>query len=69
MPAAAIPARFRPVADVALVTGRPKRTIRTWAANERVPSIKHRGQVLVDLVAAAALSEQTGRRNRTPNAA
>ncbi|WP_344941433.1 hypothetical protein [Actinomadura miaoliensis] len=58
------PARFRPVADVALVTGRPHRTIRTWARDGRIPSLRHRGRLLVDLVAAARLSEEAGRRTR-----
>ncbi|XVQ11188.1 hypothetical protein ACQP1W_01035 [Spirillospora sp. CA-255316] len=55
-------ARFRPVA---VVTQRPHRTIRNWAAAGRIERIDHRGTVLVDLVQAAALSERTGRRNRT----
>lgn len=59
-----IPPRFRPVADVVLVTGRPHRTIRTWAAAGRIASLKHRGRLLVDLPAAAKLSKQAGRRNR-----
>jgi len=61
--------RFRPVADVAFVTNRPHRTIRTWARTGRVPSVRRRGQVLVDLVAAARLSEQAGRRGRPTQAA
>jgi len=64
-----IPARFRPVADAALVTGRPHRTIRTWAARGRIASMKHRGRLFVDLVAAARLSEQAGRRGRPTQAA
>lgn len=63
-----IPARFRPVPDVALVTGRPHRTIRTWARQGRIPSLKHAGRLLVDLPAAAQLSEQAGRRHRTQTA-
>jgi hypothetical protein len=59
-----IPARFRPVADVALVTQRPHRTIRNWAAAGRIERIEHRGAVLVDLIQAAALSDQAGRRTR-----
>ncbi|OLT24397.1 hypothetical protein BJF79_13730 [Actinomadura sp. CNU-125] len=64
----AIPKRFRPIADVAYVTGRPKRTIRNWAADGRIERMEHprTGAVLVDLVAAERLSEQTGRRNRAP---
>jgi hypothetical protein len=61
---AKVPARFRPVADVAFVTGRPHRTIRTWVARGDVASMKHRGTLLVDLVAADELSKQAGRRNR-----
>ena len=57
--------RLRPVAETALVTGRPHRTIRTWARLGRIPS-KHDGErLLVDLVAAAALSERAGRRHRS----
>lgn len=61
-----IPARMRPVADVVTVTQRPHRTIRTWAATNRIDSMHHprTGALLVDLVAAARLSEQAGRRNR-----
>lgn len=59
-----IPARFRPVADVAYVTGRPHRTIRTWAAQGRIPKTYDGDRLLVDLVAAHELSEQAGRRNR-----
>jgi hypothetical protein len=64
--APAVPARFRPIADVAYATNRPKRTIRNWAANGRIPRMEHprTGTVLVDLVAAENLSQQTGRRNR-----
>ncbi|HEY9408887.1 MAG TPA: hypothetical protein VIP77_04840 [Jiangellaceae bacterium] len=60
------PARFRPVADVALVTKRPERTIRNWARDGRIDRMTYRGTVLVDLVAADALSKQAGRRNRQP---
>lgn len=56
--------RYRTVKTVALVTGRPHRTIRTWAREGRIPSVKRDGALLVDLVAAAHLSEQAGRRNR-----
>lgn len=56
--------RMRPVADVVLITDRPHRTIRTWARLGRVPSEHRNGHLYVDLVAAAALSEQTGRRSR-----
>lgn len=61
-----IPARFRPIADVAYVTDRPPRTIRNWARDGRIDTMKHprTGTVLVDLVAAQDLSEQSGRRNR-----
>ncbi|MGI5418670.1 hypothetical protein [Actinomadura luteofluorescens] len=64
----AIPARFRPVPDVAYATGRPHRTIRTWAAGDRIETMRHpkTGALLVDLVAAAKLSDQAGRRRRKP---
>lgn len=59
------PARLRTVTEAAYVTGRPHRTIRTWARNGRITSTHdRRGRLLVDLVEAAALSEQAGRRNR-----
>lgn len=63
-----IPGRFRPVPDVAYATGRPHRTIRTWAAGDRIATMRHprTGALLVDLVAAARLSEQAGRRRRAP---
>jgi hypothetical protein len=61
--------RMRPARLVALVTERPYRTIQTWARNERVPSEHRDGHLYVDLVAAAALSEQTPRRNRSTAAA
>lgn len=57
--------RMRPAPLVALVTERPYRTIQTWARQDRVPSERRDGHLYVDLVAAAELSEQTGRRNRT----
>lgn len=60
----AIPARFRPISDVALVTGRPLRTIRNWADTGRIDKLHHRGVVHVDLIAAHELSQQAGRRNR-----
>lgn len=56
--------RYRTVKATALVTGRPHRTIRTWAATGRIPSIKQGDRLLVDLVAAAKMSAQAGRRNR-----
>lgn len=62
------PSRFRPVDEVALVTNRPPRTIRTWARLERITT--HRdaaGRLLVDLVEAAQLSALAGRRARTPS--
>lgn len=60
------PTRLRTVAETALVTRRPHRTIRTWARDGRITSTHDpRGRLLVDLVQASALSEQTGRRNRT----
>lgn len=57
--------RMRPASIVALVTERPYRTIQTWARNDRVPHEHRAGHLYVDLVAAAALSEQTPRRNRS----
>lgn len=57
--------RMRPIPEAALVTGRSYRTIQAWARQDRIPHEHRNGRVLVDLVAAAALSEQTGRRNRT----
>jgi hypothetical protein len=57
--------RMRPVTDVALAIDRPHWTIRTWARRGRVPSEHRNGHLLVDIVAAFELSEQTGRRNRT----
>lgn len=67
MPPAQIPLRFRPIADAALVTGRPARTIRNWARDGRIDRMLHprTGAVLVDLVAAEELSRQAGRRNRS----
>lgn len=56
--------RMRPVADVALVTNRPCRTIRNWAQDGLIPSERRDGRLLVDLVAAAHRSEQAGRRQR-----
>lgn len=56
--------RYRPIAEIVVVTGRPKQTIYTWVREERVPHIKHRGIVYVDLPAAYDLSQHTGRRNR-----
>jgi hypothetical protein len=57
--------RMRPATLVAEVTERPYRTIQTWARQDRVPHEHRNGNLYVDLVAAAELSEQTGRRNRT----
>ena len=66
-----IPARFRPIADAALVTQRPERTIRNWALDGRIDRMNHprTGAVLVDLVAAKRLSDATPRRNRQRAAA
>lgn len=66
-----VPRRFRPVADVAYVTGRSHRTIRNWAAHGQIARMKHprTGVVLVDLVAADELSRQASRRNRAGAAA
>lgn len=63
-PTTQIPARFRPLADIAFVTGRPYRTIQTWVRRERIESMKHprTGLLLADLVAADQLSKATGRR-------
>lgn len=66
---APVPARFRPVPDAALVTGRSHRTIRTWAARGRIPSLKVGDRMLVDLVAAVDLSKQASRRNPASTAA
>jgi hypothetical protein len=55
---------MRPASLVALVTERPYRTIQTWARQGRVQHEHRDGHLYVDLVAAHALSEQTGRRNR-----
>lgn len=57
--------RMRPVADVALATSRPRRTIRNWAQDGHIPSEHRNGRLYVDIVAAANRSEQTGRRNRS----
>lgn len=66
MPPAQIPLKFRPVADAAVATGRPARTIRNWARDGRIERMVHprTGAVLVDLVAAYELSQRAGRRNR-----
>lgn len=71
MPRTTVPARMRPIPDVAYATRRPERTIRTWAAASRIDSMKdpRTGALLVDLVAAAHLSQQAGRRNRAKAAA
>lgn len=61
--------RMRPVADVALATERPYRTIQTWARAGRVRAERHGDRLLVDIVEAAKLSEQTARRNRARDAA
>lgn len=60
---------MRPVADVALATERPHRTIRTWARTGRIPAEHDGNRLLVDIVEAAKLSEQTARRNRSQPAA
>lgn len=61
--------RMRTIADTALAINRPYRTVQTWARTGRIPVRRDGDHVLVDLVAAAALSEQTPRRNRTRTAA
>lgn len=61
--------RMRTVAETALVTQRPARTIRNWARDGHIPSTHRNGRLLVDLVAANRRSEQTGRRNRAGAAA
>lgn len=61
--------RMRPAKIVALVTERPYRTIQTWARSGRVPHEHRGGHLFADLVAAAELSEQTPRRNRSRAAA
>lgn len=71
LPLPQIPLRFRPIADAAIATGRPARTIRNWARDGRIDRMTHprTGAVLVDLVAAQELSQRAGRRNRSkPNA-
>ncbi|MGI5171890.1 hypothetical protein ACQEU3_46865 [Spirillospora sp. CA-253888] len=70
MPPTPVPLRFRPMADVAHTTQRSLRTIQTWARKGRIDKLKlANGTVLVDLVAADALSKQTPRRNRAKTAA
>jgi hypothetical protein len=61
--------RVRPATLVAEVTERPYRTIQTWARTGRIPHERRNGHLLVDIVAAAELSSQTPRRNRTHAAA
>lgn len=56
--------RMHPVSVVALAVDRPHRTIRTWVRADRVPYEHRDGHLYVDVVEAARLSEQTGRRNR-----
>jgi hypothetical protein len=56
--------RWRSVAETALATERPRRTIRNWAQDGHIPSKRQNGRLLVDIVAAAHRSEQTARRNR-----
>lgn len=58
------PARLRTLDEAALVTGRPYRTLQTWAREGRLTAVRDRGRLLVDLVEAAHLSEQAGRRRR-----
>ena len=57
--------RMRAVADVALATDRPHRTIRTWARTGRIPHQRDGDRLLVDIIEAARLSAQTARRNRS----
>lgn len=57
--------RWRTIADTAAATGRPHRTIRTWARQHRIPTERRDGHLYVDIVEAARLSEQASRRNRT----
>ncbi|GAA4626657.1 hypothetical protein GCM10023196_035770 [Actinoallomurus vinaceus] len=56
--------RMRTINDAALVTGRSYRTIQTWARTGRLTTAKDGDRLLVDIVQAAKLSEQAGRRNR-----
>lgn len=57
--------RMRTIAETALATGRPYRTVQTWARAGRITTSRDRaGRLLVDLVEAAHLSEQTSRRRR-----
>jgi len=71
MPPTKVPHRFRPLSDIALVTGRPYRTIQTWVRRERIESMKHprTGLLLADMVAADELSKATERRTRQTEAA
>ncbi|WP_242892471.1 hypothetical protein [Actinomadura litoris] len=64
-PKTPVPARFRPINDVSLVTGRSYRTIQTWARRNKIDTMRHprTGTVLVDLVAADRLSQQADRRD------
>lgn len=61
--------RMRPATLVADVTERPYRTIQTWARQHRISHEHRDGNLFVDLVEAAKLSEQTPRRNRSTTAA
>lgn len=56
--------RMRTISDAATVTGRSYRTIQTWARTGRIPTARNGDRLLVDIVAAAKLSERTGRRHR-----
>lgn len=64
MPSTKPAPRFRPVADVALVTGRTISTIHNWVAAGHIDRCDYRGRVWVDLVAAQHRSEATPRRRR-----
>lgn len=58
--------RMRTITDTALATGRPYRTIQTWARSGRITTTRsHGGQLLVDVVEAGHLSQQAGRRCRS----
>lgn len=56
---------MRSIADTALATGRPYRTVQTWARAGRITTTRDdHGRLLVDVVEADHLSQQTGRRRR-----
>lgn len=60
------PDLFRPVWVAAAYTGRPERTIRTWARDLKVTALCHAPtrELLVDLGETVTVSNTAGRRNR-----